>query len=132
MNNSTDSHKTKTGLLLVAHGSRRQSSNEEILSLAKNLKQKAKDFDWLEAAFLELTEPTVPEAVFQAHQAGVTQLTVFPHFLAAGHHVLSDLPSIIEQADKEYPDMTIQLLPHLGASSDLADVIIQLTQPASR
>jgi sirohydrochlorin cobaltochelatase len=129
MSNSTDA--VTSGLLLVAHGSRRESSNEEILALANRLKEKTSDTDWLEAAFLELTDPTVPQMIFQAHQAGVRQLTVFPHFLAAGHHVLSDLPSIIEQADREYPDMEIRLLPHLGASEALADVVLQLaaTEP---
>ncbi|HAO23817.1 MAG TPA: cobalamin biosynthesis protein CbiX, partial [Methylophaga sp.] len=42
-------------LLLVAHGSRRQRSNDEVIELAEKLKTEcAQHYDIVQAAFLEL------------------------------------------------------------------------------
>ena len=114
------------GFLLVAHGSRLQQSNDEIIALRQKLQARSDQFDWLDIAFLELTPPKLDEQIDSAVNAGVTELLIFPYFLAAGYHVQSDLPDIIEQARKRHPALQVTLLPHLGARDELVSLILTL------
>jgi sirohydrochlorin ferrochelatase len=51
-------------LLLVAHGSRRQASNVEVVALSAAIAREMKDdYPMVEAGFLELAEPSIPEAL---------------------------------------------------------------------
>ncbi len=116
------------GLLLVAHGSRKEDSNDEIRELSDLVKHQTQEFEWADCAFLELTDPKVEEKVKQASQAGVTHLTVYPHFLAAGYHVATDLPEMLINLSDSHPDMSIHLIPHLGQVSGLAQLIVDHTE----
>ena len=45
-------------LVLIAHGSRRQASNQEVMDLASRLQQSASDiYPLIEPGFLELASP---------------------------------------------------------------------------
>ncbi len=53
-------------LLLVAHGSRRKTSNDEIRALTETLHRKAENrFDEVRCAFLKLAEPSIPDGIRQ-------------------------------------------------------------------
>ena len=51
-------------LLLVAHGSRRQASNEEVRELTARLAEHAgAAYGYVDCGFLELAEPSIPEGI---------------------------------------------------------------------
>lgn len=51
-------------LLLVAHGSRRKQSNDEVMVLAERLKDHCgEQFGIIHGAFLELAEVLIPEGI---------------------------------------------------------------------
>ena len=63
-------------LVVVAHGSRREASNEEVRALAERLsRMPGNEYDSVTAAFLELAEPLIPDGVVQAIDAGVELFT---------------------------------------------------------
>ena len=69
------------GLLLVAHGSRREASNEEIRALTKILASRAGDqFIDIRCAFLELAEPSIPDGIGLCVDAGADEVIVLPYF----------------------------------------------------
>ena len=58
----------KRGLVLVAHGSRRASSNDEVRKVAAQIAEQAGpdgsgEYQMVHAAFLELAEPLIPDGV---------------------------------------------------------------------
>jgi len=126
------------GILLVAHGSRVESSNAEIQELVKRLKMHL-DADVgsqttslgsepvVEYAFLELTEPTIADAIDQCAAQGVTTLHVLPYFLAAGRHVRDDIPEEIERAAHKYPQIQITVAPHVGTSDLMLELLVKLS-----
>ena len=114
------------GFLLVAHGSRLQSSNDEIIALGQKLSAGNDQFGWLDIAFLELTDPGVSLQIDTAVNAGITELLIFPYFLAAGYHVQTDLPDLVDQARKRHPALQLTLMQHLGARDELVSLILQL------
>ena len=113
-------------ILVIAHGSRKQSSNDEVFALGEQLQQQS-DCP-VKVGFLELTSPTIQESLLALYQSGKDQITVLPYFLAAGVHVVDDIPNEIQQFCTQHPDCTVRLLPHLGATPALIDLLTSLTQ----
>lgn len=119
---------TKKHLLLIAHGSRRQASNDEVRQLAERVAaQRGPDIDAVEVAFLELAEPSIPEGLARCVAGGATEIVVFPYFLAAGTHVVSDIPEAVDAFRTEYPQVRVRLTSHLGASDALPGAILAVT-----
>lgn len=113
-------------LLIVAHGSRRQASNEEVVDLAKRVAQQAShDFHYVSAAFLEIAEPSIPDALECCVQQGATEVVIFPYFLAAGRHVVDDIPEEAAKVANKYPDVKFRIAGHLGKSEDIPQLIIK-------
>lgn len=121
----------KTTLLIIAHGSRRQASNDEVRELAARLRasQPAKFTDVREA-FLELAEPSIPDALADCVSLGAEEIVVFPYFLAAGTHVATDIPEEIATFRNKYPNIRLTLTPHLGAAPALTQTILNMVTPA--
>lgn len=116
-------------LLIVAHGSRRAASNEEVRKLAELVtKQLDNVFDDVSAAFLELADPSIPDGLEACIKRGATEVVVFPYFLAAGRHVVEDIPAEIAPIVAKYADVKINLAPHLGLATALPEIIIHTAQ----
>lgn len=114
-------------LLLIAHGSRRQASNQEVVALVDAIRVATSDhFDRVEAAFLELATPDIPTAIGNCVDAGAEEMVLVPYFLAAGSHVVEDLPRFLEQAKQAYPHCQFQLTAHIGVASTMIDLVKSL------
>ena len=112
-------------LLLVAHGSRRKQSNEEVAILAEKLKsQCSAQYTIINAAFLELSAPLIPDGIKLCVDDGATSIVVLPYFLNSGRHVIEDIPSMINETRALYPDIEINVAPHIGASLLIMDLLI--------
>ena len=115
-------------LVVVAHGSRRASSNDEVRTLTDNLRPQAKDFDHVACAFLELAEPSIPEGITAAIAAGADEVVVLPYFLSAGRHVVEDIPGFVEQTQQQNPNVNIRIAPYLGTASELPLTLLNLAK----
>ena len=115
------------GLLLVAHGSRRAESNDEVRQLVHQLEASAGEkFDLVASAFLELADPSIPDGLRAMIRAGVGEVTVLPYFLSAGRHVVTDIPGEVNIVRAESPEIEITLAPYLGASPEVVDILLGL------
>lgn len=112
-------------LVIVAHGSRRASSNDEVRTLAAAVAQTASEFDEVSSAFLELAEPLIPDGVEQAIRRGAREVVVMPYFLSAGRHVVSDIPAEVAKVSDKYPEVQIRIAPYLGSAQQMALLILQ-------
>lgn len=116
-------------LLVVAHGSRRKESNEEIAALtAKVAERAAGEYGVVEYAFLELAEPSIPEGIEKCLQQGALSVSVLPYFLARGTHVVEDIPEQVAIKQQEYPEADIHITPYLGTVENLPDVLLKLAR----
>lgn len=110
-------------LLLIAHGSRREESNQEIRILTKKLQDKLSDkYDEIKCCFLELADPLIPDAINNL-SLSFKKITIFPYFLATGTHVAEDIPLFIEKAKEHHPNINFTLLPHFGASEKICECL---------
>ncbi|MDF7808247.1 CbiX/SirB N-terminal domain-containing protein [Pontiellaceae bacterium B12219] len=112
-------------LLVVAHGSRRKESNDEVRRLTIRIEENSGPaFDLVSCAFLEISSPQIDSAIADLVDAGATTIKVFPYFLAAGTHVVQDIPRLIEEAEANYPSVHLEILPHLGALQGISTLIL--------
>jgi sirohydrochlorin ferrochelatase len=121
-------------LLVVAHGSRRKASNDEVRALCRRIEQESagEEFFLVRAGFLELAEPSIPEGIGQCIEAGADQVVVLPYFLSAGRHVSEDIPLEVEKARQHHPRASIVLAPYLGSAPGVAGLLIELAGGGKR
>lgn len=113
-------------LLIVAHGSRREASNEEVRELTRAVAARAAGrFERVSCAFLELADPNIPDELRALIKDGASDITVMPYFLSAGRHVAEDIPGEIDLVRGEYPDANIRLAPYLGLAAGVPDLLVQ-------
>lgn len=108
-------------LIIVAHGSKIKSSNDEIIEISNKIKNKNENTFY---AFLELSEPSFYYVLKEVVEKKYIKIKIFPYFLAAGKHVLVDIPDIIKEFENNYNNIEFTLLPHLGQCKGIEDLII--------
>ncbi len=114
-------------LLIIAHGSRREVSNDEVRDLGARVRfQAGKGFDDVRTAFLELASPSIAEELDECARLGATEIVIVPYFLAAGRHVVVDLPAAVNAFQENSPGVSIKVAGHLGTSDALARAILEL------
>lgn len=115
-------------LVVVAHGSRRASSNDEVRTLTDQIRPLAREFGHVSCAFLELAEPSIPDGINAAITAGAEEVIVLPYFLSAGRHVVEDIPGLVAQTQAQNPAIRIQLAPYLGTAPGLPQTLLGLAE----
>lgn len=116
-------------LLVVAHGSRREASNDEVRQLTDNLRKMASDeFAKVECAFLELAEPSIPDGIDCCVGEGATEVVILPYFLSAGRHVVTDIPEIVSGSQSRHPEVNLRIAPYLGRAPTLVTSLLELSK----
>lgn len=113
-------------LIILAHGSRREESNQEIIDLTEKVRALADtEYDCIAYSYLEVVEPSLPQAIDNCVNKGASNITVFPYFLNSGNHVKRDIPNMIKTAENQYPYCTFNVSPCIGMLEDMPKLILQ-------
>ena len=116
-------------LLLIAHGSRKQAANDEISRLAQQVQARGgDDYAAVVSAFLECAEPNIQQGVDRCVELGATEIVVVPYFLAAGKHVVQDIPGELACARAGHPDVSIVLSQYVGDSDAMVDLVLRCSR----
>lgn len=89
-------------------------------------KQKSK-FRIVEAAHMELSEPSIATAFTKCVKQGAKTIICHPYFLSIGRHVQEDIPALVEDIAKHYPDISYRITPPLGLQHDTIIELIENT-----
>lgn len=111
-------------LLILAHGSRKKESNQEIIALAKKIEKIAAEFAFVRCAFLQFALPTFEEQVQNLVDKGATEIMVFPYFISSGSHVVCDIPQLVAQARAKHPQVHFMQAFHLGKLPGIEKFIV--------
>ena len=112
-------------LIIAAHGSRKKESAREVGALAAKVAEKAGTaFDRVVHGFLQFSEPLLPGVIDDAVVGGACDIVVFPFFISAGSHILSDIPELVADAGRRYPDVKFTIARHLGAVDGVEELIL--------
>ncbi len=110
-------------VLLIAHGSRRQEANQDLVEIASLLRDR-REYPIIEPSYLELADPTIPEGARLCVEQGATEVFMLPYFLSAGAHVTSDLEDFRQELSSSYPGVTFKVCPHLGLHPLMIEIVL--------
>jgi sirohydrochlorin cobaltochelatase len=94
--------KSKSAYVVIAHGSRDQEANLAFGDFLKRFRT-VLGKKTVEGAFLELTRPSIPEALESCIRKGADQIFVLPLMFFPGRHVKQDIPRMVQEAKLKYP-----------------------------
>ena len=114
-----------TGIILFAHGSRDPQWRLPIEAVAAQIMQR-KPGTLVRCAYLELCLPSLPDAAADLIAAGASLIRVFPLFLGVGKHAREDLPLLIHELKAAHPNVTVELLPTAGESSQMISLMADI------
>ncbi|MEA2048917.1 MAG: CbiX/SirB N-terminal domain-containing protein [Campylobacterota bacterium] len=115
---------SNNALIIVAHGSRKASSNEEVKALGEKVKAlKEKEFAFVSTSFLEFATPSLEESILESIDKGMAEIVILPYFLASGNHVSRDIPAIIEKIQASHPRVSMTLKEHLGSDAGMVTLL---------
>lgn len=107
-----------TAVILFGHGARNPEWSRPINALAKMLEVELAPWP-VYVAFLQFGEPKLDEVIEKAINGGASRIVVLPHFLAAGGHILKDLPQTIDSFKSRFPDVEFDVAPPLGETPEV-------------
>lgn len=103
----------RPAIVLFAHGARDPEWAEPFRKLRDMVEAKAPGLV-VELAFLELMQPSLPDAIAALARSGINAITLVPVFLAQGGHLKEDLPKLLAEIRRVNNDVTIEVTPAIG------------------
>lgn len=108
-------------LIIAGHGTRVNRGAEaahELVALVRGLLPEVR----VEAGFVELTSPTIDEALNDVLKTAPAAVVV-PLMLGTGGHVREDIPEAIDKAKALHAGATVVRTRHLGSPRELIDAV---------
>ena len=112
----------KKAVVLLGHGSIRESANVEIRAMWNMMQAQLPDLD-IRGSFVEVAEPALEQVIEQLAAECVDRIVIVPMFLTRGNHLSNGIPRILDSMKEKYPNIQIDLTQHLGADPLLAEII---------
>ncbi len=104
--------------ILLSHGSRRAGGNEPVEAVAKQL--------GAVAAYWSV-QPTLEEQVQALASTGHKQVAILPYFLFPGG-ITDAIAQRVAELQVQFPEVQLRLSEPMGASDELADMIVALVE----
>ena len=114
----------KTALLIIDHGSKRKEANDMIFDVVAML-QKTKPQLIIEGCHMELAAPTIEDGVRKCVEKGATKIIAQPYMLSPGRHATKDIPNLLNDAIKLFPDVTLTISSHFGVAPKICELILE-------
>ena len=113
----------KTGIIILAHGSKRQETKETLAGIVELVKTQG-GFTDIKEAYLQFNTPTLAETVESFVAQGIMKIVIAPYFLFKGVHNTEDIPNEIAELKEKHPGLEIVLAEPLGVDKRLAEILI--------
>lgn len=112
----------KEGVMVLAHGSKREEANEEIRSLVREI-QLSDSQGVYQVAFMQFGYPDIGKAVNELAAVGVEKIIVMPYFLVTGNHISIDIPDELEVQKQAHPGLEFVIAKHLNGHPGMIAVV---------
>jgi sirohydrochlorin cobaltochelatase len=110
-----------TIILLVGHGSRQASGNDEIEAFAMQWRQRRPQWR-MEVCFIEFADVMLEEGLARAARSA-RHVIVVPLILNAAGHVKMEIPEHIAEAREQFPGVRFDYAPHLTACDQILAIL---------
>jgi len=110
------------GIVIVDHGSRRHEANSRHEEFVGAWRERG-THPIVEAAHMELAEPSIGAAFDSCVAAGATLVVIAPYFLWPGDHWDRDIPAFAAEASARHPGIGYLVSAPLGPHPLLGDIV---------
>lgn len=115
----------RNAIVLFAHGSRDPLWHKPMEAVAERIREQSADVE-VTCAYLELSQPDLPETVSRLVAKEVNHITIVPMFLGVGRHAREDLPELVLQLKAQHPTVTFHLQAAVGEDARLLDMLAKI------
>jgi sirohydrochlorin ferrochelatase len=113
------------GILIVDHGSQKREANDMLRLMADLIQTMAGSDVVVRYAHMELADPTIAAGFSSCVQSGATDVTVFPYMLSPGRHSTADIPRMVADVARTFPNVNFSVTPAFGLHEKLAEVVLE-------
>ncbi len=110
-------------ILFIAHGSKKENTNEEIQQFIKELNDRFEPIR-IELSYLEFTLPLIQEGIQNCVEKGSTKIIIMPLLLSEAVHVKEDIPREIQMAKIKYPNIEFRYGKPIGIHYKMYDILL--------
>jgi sirohydrochlorin ferrochelatase len=110
-------------ILIIDHGSVRTEANHMLSCVANLLQHMVGDGVLVRYAHMELAEPSISQGFADCIRSGANEVVVFPYMLSPGKHVTRDIPRLVEEAARDFPQVSYRVTDAFGVNEKLAELI---------
>lgn len=110
-------------ILLIDHGSVKPEANHMVSCMANLLQHMVGQDVIVRYSHMELAAPSIAEGLAECVRAGASEVIAFPYMLSPGKHVTRDVPRLVAEAAREFPDVSFRVTGALGVHEKLAELI---------
>ena len=111
-----------TAIIIVDHGSKRSESNAMLELFVERFRAQT-SYPIVEAAHMELAEPSIAQAFAKCVSAGAQRVVVMPYFLLPGRHWSSDIPRLTAEAAAEHPGVEFMVTAPFGLHPMMMEIV---------
>lgn len=104
---------SKPGIVLFGHGARNAAYVEPFQRIRAAMLARDPQAQ-IEIGFLELSQPTLEDAIAALVAQGTLAIRIVPIFFAPGRHILKDLPERAAAAMDRHPGLSIETSDAVG------------------
>ena len=127
----TNRRQRRTGVIVLAHGSKRKAANDGLLKVVQMLRAMRR-WDLVEAAFLQFASPTLKDVAAQLAGDGCGRVVIVPLLLFTGQHVTSDIPEEIERVKRVHRQVEFVYAGNIGPDRRVAEIAADRIEEALR
>ena len=131
VNSKINIQSQKSALLVLVHGTPRPASNAPMWQVVEEIRSR-NVYPIVEVGFMECNEPDIPTAIAACIENGARRVIAVPYFLHTGNHVADDLPTALEKAQVDYPDVEFLMGEFLGRAPEMTDLLAKRAEEAVR
>jgi len=112
----------REAIILLGHGSRVPEAGKDMERVAERLRQKY-GHSLVEVCFMSRLGPHFPETLERCVNQGATSVLVVPYFLHMGLHIVLDIPEMLQEEARKFPDVKLRFGCGFGFDELLVDLI---------
>ncbi|EJR78403.1 sirohydrochlorin chelatase [Bacillus cereus] len=112
------------GIVYIGHGSRLQEGNEQFIQFIQSV-MKERNERIQKLAFLELTTPTISDAVTETIIEGATEIMIVPVLLFAAAHYKRDIPLEIAKMKNQYPHISFSVVQPFSTHPHMVKLVVK-------
>ena len=112
----------KTAIILLGHGSRAIGAAEDMEKVVARLQEEI-NYEIVEICQMSGLGEHFPEVMDRCVELGATKVIVVPYFLHFGIHLREDVPEMMLEKARQYPNVKMMLGKHLGFDNALVEVV---------